>query len=106
MSTKKIQKVRPAETEAGDEQQMIALAKDLAKKKFMDGSAGQSLIVHYLKLASETEQLTRMKLQEETRLLSAKTEALRNAASTDSLYKEALRAMRSYSGDISDDEDV
>ena len=38
------------------------------------------------------------KLEEENKLLRARTEALQSAKKTEELFEEAIKAMRSYSG--------
>ena len=45
------------------------------------------------------------KLQEENRLLKARTEALQSAKRVEELYSEAIKAMRRYSGQGSDDDE-
>lgn len=51
-----------------------------------------------MKLGSERERLEREKLEEENKLLRAKTKALEESAETKVVYEEVLRAMRDYSG--------
>ena len=90
--------MRPALTPEADEQQMISLAIDLAKKQLLDGTASSQVITHYLNLASskKKQESEIMELQKE--LLKAKTEALRSTAVIEELYTEAIKAMRVYSG--------
>ena len=45
------------------------------------------------------------KLQEENRLLKAKTEVLQSSKRVEELYSEAIKAMRRYSGQKDDDYD-
>ena len=51
-------------------------------------------------------QLEREKLEEENKLLRAKTEVLESQKSSEALYKEAIEAFKRYSGlkDVIDDE--
>lgn len=88
----------PALTPEARENQLVSLAVDLAEKQLREGTASAQVIVHYLKLGSSKEKLEMDKLQEENKLLKAKTEALQSAKRTDELYAEALAAMRTYGG--------
>jgi hypothetical protein len=49
-------------------------------------------------LGSGKERLEREKLEEENKLLRAKTKALEESAESKVMYEEVLRAMRDYSG--------
>lgn len=91
-------KMRPALTPEARENQMISLAVDLAEKQLQDGTASSQVITHYLKLGSIREKLERERLQEENKLLRAKTKALDNAEEIKILYEQALKAMRNYGG--------
>lgn len=97
-SSEPTQKIRPALTPEARENQMISLAERLAEKQLLEGTASSQVIVHYLKLATVREKLEKEKLAEENKLLRAKTEALEAAKEGNALYAEALRAMRTYSG--------
>lgn len=88
----------PATTPEGRENQMISLAHDLAEKQLSDGSASAQVVTHYLKLGSSREKLEREKLNLENELLKAKSEAIASSARVEELYKNAMSAMRAYSG--------
>ena len=89
---------RPAKTPEARENQLIALAIDLAEKQLRDGTASTPLINHYIKLGTTRERLEQEKLAYETELLKARKEALDSAKNIESLYAEALQAMRAYQG--------
>lgn len=89
---------RPGKTRQSRENQMIALAEKEAERQLREGTASSQIIVHYLKLATAREELERTKLEKENELLIAKTEALQSAKRIEELYKNALDAMRNYSG--------
>lgn len=95
----------PATTLEGRENQLIALAVDLAEKQLLKGTASSQVISHYLKLGSTKEKLEREILEKQKDLLQAKTESIQSAKKVEELYKNALDAMRSYSGQESRDED-
>lgn len=90
--------IRPAFSAEQRENQMIALAMDLAEKKLRDGTASNQTICHFLKLGSMKERLDRENLQEEINLKVAKREALQSSKDLKELYANALKAMQSYSG--------
>lgn len=89
---------RPATTPEARENQLIALAADLAEKQIRDGTASSQLITHFLKLGSSREKLEQERLARENELLDAKVEAMASAKRVEELYAQALNAMRSYAG--------
>lgn len=95
----------PATTPEARENQMIALAVDLAEKQLIAGTASSQVISHYLKLASGRENLEREKLRIEARLLAAKEEQIASSARVEELYTEAIAAMREYNGQAPDMDD-
>lgn len=100
-------KLRPAINPEVRENQMIALAIDLAEEQLRSGTASSQVITHYLKLGSSKEKLEREKLEEENKLLRAKTEAIASAQRSEALYAEALKAFAQYNGQKGvGDEDV
>lgn len=88
----------PSRTIEGRENQLISLAVDLAEKQLREGTASTQVIVHYLKLATTKTQLEKEKLSQENKLLEAKTDNLQSQKKTEELYRDALNAMKSYSG--------
>lgn len=92
-------------TPQGREEQMIALAVDLAEERLRNGTASNSMILHYLKLASPKEQIERDILEEQKALIKAKTEALQSAKEIEELYKSAMDAMKEYNGQLVKEED-
>lgn len=98
-------KGRPATSPEARENQMIALAVDLAEQQLRDGTASSQVITHYLKLGSTKERIEKDILLENKKLISAKTEALQSAKRSEELFAEAIAAMRKYSGK-GGDEDV
>lgn len=101
-------KIRPAITPEARENQMIALAVDLAEKQLIEGTASSQVITHYLKLATTKEKIEREILEKQKELIVAKTENLQSAKRIEELYSNALRAMQNYSGQtcsMEDDED-
>lgn len=95
---------QPAKTPKARENQMIALAVDLAERQLAEGTASSQVITHYLKLGSTRERLEQEKISRENQLLKAKAEAMDSSARTEELYKTALDAMRTYAGQQSEGE--
>lgn len=88
----------PATSPEARENEVIGLAIDLAERQIRDGTASAQVITHFLKLGSTREQLEQERLKAENRLVEAKAEQISSSANTEQLYKEALSAMRAYSG--------
>lgn len=88
------------------ENQLISLAVDLAEQQLIDGTASSQVITHYLKLGSTKERLEKQIMQEQKKLLEAKTEAIQSAKRVEELYANALNAMKNYSGQSGNEEDI
>ena len=85
-------------TEEARENQMVALAVECVEERMRTGKASASEYVYYLKLASTEEKKRREKLEEEIKLLRAKTEAYESGKQIEKLYADAISAMSLYSG--------
>ena len=103
-STKSTKAIRPALTPEARENQMIALAVDLAEQQLREGTASSQVITHYLKLGSTKEWLEKEKLEEQNKLLRAKTENIKSMKRSEELMEEALRAFRQYNGQVDKDD--
>ena len=97
--------MRPALTPESRENQLIYLATDLAEKQLREGTASSQVITHYLKLGSTKEKLEREKLEEENKLLRAKTENLQSQKNVEEAYLKAIEAMKRYSGNGDTDDE-
>lgn len=98
-------KIRPASTPEARENQLISLAVDLAEKQLIEGTASSQVITHYLKLGSTKEKIEREILEEQKKLIEAKTENLQSAKRIEELYTKAIDAMKNYSGQTTDSND-
>lgn len=95
-----------ARTPEGRENEVIAMAYDLAEKQIREGTASAQVITHFLKLGSSRDRLEKELLAEKKKLMTAKTESIESQKRIEDLYKDALNAMRRYSGTpVADDED-
>lgn len=101
-----VQKRRPPISTEARENQMISYAMDLAEQQLRDGTASSQVITHFLKLGSSKERLEKEIMEKQKDLISAKTENLHSANEISSMYSEAIRMMKRYNGDFSDDEDI
>lgn len=92
----------PALTLEGRDDQLSALAYNLAEQRLRDGTASNSLIEQIMKSGSAKAKLEMEKLRRENELLIAKVEAIKSAARVEELYVNALNAMKTYTGEVSD----
>lgn len=105
-SKEPVKKLRPATTPEARENQLIALAVDLAEKQLLDGTASSQVITHYLKLGTQKEKLEREILEKKKDLMQAQTDNLQSVKKIEEMYTEAIKAMRHYSGqDVPKDDD-
>lgn len=98
------QKMRPALTPEARENQLIALAVDLAEKQLREGTASSQTMNIYLKMASTKERMEKEMLEKQKELIDAKIQAYQSAQRTEELYENALKAMRRYSGQGGDED--
>ncbi len=88
----------PAQDPVAREKQLINLAVDLAEKQLIEGTASPSVLTHYLRLASTRETVEREILEKQAKLITAKTDSISQAKDTEEMVKQAIDAMRTYSG--------
>ena len=98
-STEVARKTKRAETPEARENQMIALAVDLAEKQLTEGTASAQVITHYSKLATTREKIEKEILEKQKDLITAKTDQIKSQATSEELYAEALAAMKRYRPD-------
>ena len=99
-------KRRPATSPEDRENQLIAMAYDAAEERIANRTATSQEIVHFLKLGSSKERIEKEILERQKELITAKTEALKAAKHLEEVYENAINAMRLYSGEIDDEENV
>ena len=91
-------KLPPAMTQEARENQLIALAYDVAEQRLLDGTASAQEITHFLKLGSLKEQKELQMLDKQIELAEAKRQKLKSEDKIEELYTNAIAAMRKYSG--------
>ena len=98
-------KSRPATTPEARENQLIALAFDVVEQRLLDGTASAQETTALIKAGTTKTRLELEKLRKETQLLKAKTEAVESAQRVEELYAEAIKAMKTYTGQEEDNDD-
>ena len=94
--------IRPALSPEARENQLIALATNLAEKQLMEGTASSQVITHYLKLGSTKERIEKEILEKQKELIEVKTASYQSQTKMEELYAEAIKALRKYSGNNAD----
>ena len=97
---------KPATTPEARENEMISLATDLAEQQIREGSASSQVISHFLKLGSTRERLEQQRLEHENELTRVKIEQIESQQRIEELYVDAIKAMRSYAGDLPTPEEL
>ena len=103
-SSGNVRQIRPALTPEARQNQLIALATDLVEKRLIEGTASSQETTHFLKLATQEAKLKVKILEKQEELISAKTESIKSSQRTEELYRDAIIAMRKYSGGVTDED--
>lgn len=93
-------KAPPARTPEEFEKRCINLAEQQAEEMLAEGKAPTQVLLHYLKLGTSKAELEKTKLEHETVLLSAKTDALKTTKETVEAYQELINVIKGYSGNV------
>lgn len=96
---------RTAITDEGRENQLISLAMDLAERQLRDGTATSQVMTEFIKAGSAKAKLERERLENENLMLRAKVDQLASSSRIEEMYREAIKAMRGYSGRDEDEDD-
>lgn len=91
-------KRKPAETPEERENQLVALAIDLAEKQIREGTVSAQVLAHYVKLGSSRERLEQRRIEAELELSEYKKESMAAAGRMEELYSKAIDAMKMYNG--------
>ena len=103
-SSSNVRQIRPALTPEARQNQLIALATDLVEKRLIEGTASSQETTHFLNLATQEAKLKVKILEKQEELISAKTESIKSSQRTEELYRDAIIAMRKYSGGGTDED--
>lgn len=88
----------PATTPEARENQLIALAVDVAEEQLLNRTASSQVITHFLKLGTTLASLEKTKLERENELLKAKTDSINETKNNGEMYRKAVRAFQIYQG--------
>lgn len=88
----------PVRSPEARESRLVGLAMDRAEEMLENGTAPTGVIVHFLRAGAEKARLERMKLEADTKLAIAKTEAMESQQRSEELAARALEAFKSYAG--------
>lgn len=99
-------KIRRSIDPESRENQLIALAYDVAEQQLLDGTISSQVLAQLIKAGSTKGQAELKKLQSENELLRAKTESIQSAARTDEIYRNAIKAMKNYNGSEPSEDDT
>ena len=97
--------MRPGLTPEAEENQCIAMAYNLVKQRLADGTASSQETTHFLKMGSSKTRKEIERLEEENKLLRAKTEQIEHEADKGELYLEVIKALKSYQGNGDPDDE-
>lgn len=104
-SQNKRRKTIPGRTPEERENQLIALAWDLAEEKLRKGTASSQLITLLLSQATRKAKLELDKLRSDVEVANARVKALENQETSKELYAKAIAAFKSYSGSVDEDDE-
>ena len=96
--SKSKKKRRPGTTPEAVESEMIALAMDVAREQMENRTVSSQVLTHFVKAGAMKNSLERKKLELELELVKAKTESIKSQKNVEELMKQALDAMKTYSG--------
>lgn len=103
-SSKTNHNLSPALTDDAEELQMISLARQLSMERMKSGTASAQEIVYWLKMGSSEKRIEKEILEEQKKLVKAKTKAINDAEVTAKAYQDAVAALKTYQG-IEDSEE-
>lgn len=104
MSNTTSKRMRPARTLEAREQQMTALAVDLAEERLRNGTASAQEICFFLKLATVQAQMDKEEQRARIDLMNAKKKAIESSELQEGFYAEVIDAVRGYQGRTDDNE--
>lgn len=100
-----LQRGAPATTPEARENQLIGMAYDRAEQQIADGTASSQVLVHFLKLKSEREELEKERLRRQIAVLEAQREQYGSIEAQTQLYENALKAFSRYQGNDVEEEE-
>lgn len=96
--TKTVHKCRPALTPEARQSQLVSLAFDLLEERLRNGTATSQEVTTLIKLGSTRERIEEERLLAENELSRAKIRQIQADQQSESIAKEAIKAMKEYKG--------
>jgi len=94
----------PARSDDERERQMISLSMDAAEARIRAGVATSAEICHFLKLGSVRAKYEQEELQENIKLLKAKSDDILESKKASAQFEELMSVLKQYGGVSDDDE--
>lgn len=94
----------PARSDDERERQMVNLCMDAAEARIRAGVATSAEICHFLKLGSERAKLEQLELQENIKLLKAKSDDIVESKKASEQFEQLMGVLRQYGGNFEDEE--
>lgn len=99
-------KLPKAKTPEARENQIISQAWDLVEERILDGTASNALLVQCLRMGGSRERKEKELMDARIEQTKIKTQAIEAERRMDEIYAKALDAMRIYSGQQPQSEEV
>ena len=96
-------KGRPAMSPENREKQLIDMAYSVVEKRLQEGTVTDSLLSQIFRMGSSREKLEKERLKAQNNLAQAKTKAIESTEQITALYEEAMKMLRTYSGQSEED---
>lgn len=94
--TKKRTKRNPATSPQSQEQRCISLSYQLAEQMLEDGTAPPSIVAHFLKMGSSSQQIDAELKSNQAVLAKSKAESITAAESNKEVAEKAIEALKGY----------
>lgn len=94
--TKKRTKRNPATSPQSQEQRCISLSYQLAEQMLEDGTAPPSIVTHFLKMGSSSQQIDTELKSNQAVLAKSKAESITAAESNKEVAEKAIEALKGY----------
>lgn len=88
----------PGRTPDAREKEIISKAYDLVEKQIEEDRVSAQVLAHFIKRGSTREHIEEELIAAKVEMEKAKVEAMASQARVEELYEDAIKAMRSYSG--------
>lgn len=95
----------PARSPSERDKQLALLATEAIEKRIRNGEATAQELTYYAKKGSNRERIEEEILENQKKLLEAKTSQIEEAKKTQELYQQVIEAMKRYSGEYTEEDD-